>query len=62
MAASYLQISATFFDELVKDGRMPKPLRINKLRRWDRGEVDLCVVELRDREEDKYDGLPEPKV
>ena len=27
-AASYVGVSATLFDEIVKDGRMPKPKRV----------------------------------
>src|SRR5215468_8792122 len=34
-AAFYVGISPTKFDELVKDGRMPKPKRIDNRRIWD---------------------------
>lgn len=34
-AAAYLAISTTKFDELVRDGRMPRPKCIDKRRVWD---------------------------
>ena len=40
-AARYVGISPTLFDELVKDGRMPGPRRINSRAVWDRIEVDV---------------------
>jgi predicted DNA-binding transcriptional regulator AlpA len=39
-AAAYLGISASLFDELVKDGRMPPPKRINSRTVWDRKRLD----------------------
>ncbi|MCX5571445.1 helix-turn-helix transcriptional regulator [Kaistia nematophila] len=39
-AAAYIGISATLFDEMVKDGRMPKPKRINARTIWDRYGLD----------------------
>jgi excisionase family DNA binding protein len=38
-AASYIGVSATKFDELVKDGRMPLPKVIDGRRVWCRDEV-----------------------
>ncbi len=40
-AAIYIGISATKFDELVKDGRMPKPKKIDGAAIWDIKELDL---------------------
>ena len=34
-AAGYVGISPSLFDELVSDGRMPKPFRINSRLLWD---------------------------
>jgi hypothetical protein len=31
-AAAYIGVSPTLFDEMVRDGRMPKPTRINAQR------------------------------
>jgi predicted DNA-binding transcriptional regulator AlpA len=45
-AAAYVSVSASTFDTLVKDGRMPKPRRINALRVWDRHALDLAFDEL----------------
>jgi predicted DNA-binding transcriptional regulator AlpA len=39
-AADYIGISASTFDKLVIDGRMPKPKRINSRTVWDRYELD----------------------
>jgi predicted DNA-binding transcriptional regulator AlpA len=39
-AAAYLGISATLFDDLVKDRRMPPPKRINSRTIWDRKRLD----------------------
>lgn len=40
VAAAYIGLSATKFDELVKDGRMPLPRRIDGRIVWDRLELD----------------------
>lgn len=34
-AAEYIGVSPSKFDEMVKDGRMPKPKRIDGCRVWD---------------------------
>ena len=39
-AASYIGISPSLFDEMVKDGRMPRPKRINHRTVWDRLVLD----------------------
>ena len=39
-AAIYIGLSTSKFDELVGDGRMPKPLSIDKRKVWDRYELD----------------------
>lgn len=46
VAAQMLGISAVKFDELVKDGRMPKPKRIDARRVWDRREIELAFSAL----------------
>lgn len=40
-AADYVGISPSKFDEMVGDGRMPKPRRIDHAKVWDRLELDL---------------------
>lgn len=41
-AAMYLGISATKFDELVRDGRMPGPKRIDGRKIWDVRDLDVA--------------------
>jgi hypothetical protein len=39
-SAAYICVSPTLFDEMVRDGRMPQPKRINSRRVWDRRRLD----------------------
>jgi hypothetical protein len=41
-AAMYIGISAAKFDEMVTDGRMPTPVRIDARRVWDIRSLDLA--------------------
>jgi excisionase family DNA binding protein len=41
-AAMYVGISASKFDELVRDGRMPAPKRIDHRKVWDVRDLDLA--------------------
>lgn len=41
-AASYIGISPSKFDEMVEDGRMPIPKRIDARKVWDRTALDAC--------------------
>jgi len=50
-AAEYVGISPTKFDELVKDGRMPLPKRIDARAVWDRVQLDNAFAALPDDEE-----------
>jgi hypothetical protein len=36
-SAAYVGVSVTFFEELVRDGRMPKPIRLNSRVLWEGG-------------------------
>jgi predicted DNA-binding transcriptional regulator AlpA len=45
-AAAYVGVSASLFDMLVKDGRMPGPKRINARAVWDRIELDEAFTAL----------------
>ena len=47
-AAEYIGIGATKFDEMVHDGRMPKPKRIDGRNVWDRVLVDEAFEALED--------------
>ncbi len=39
-ASAYIGVSPSLFDEMVRDGRMPGPKRINARTVWDRRKVD----------------------
>ncbi len=41
-------VSASLFDEMVKDGRMPQPKQINSRRVWDRRQLDEAFEQLPD--------------
>lgn len=41
-AADYIGVSASKFDVLVADGRMPKPKKIDGRRVWDVRALDRC--------------------
>jgi len=45
-AAMYIGISATKFDEMVIDGRMPVPVKIDTRSVWDIRSLDLAFVAL----------------
>ncbi len=45
-AAEYVGIGATKFDEMVSDGRMPKPKRIDGRTIWDRIKLDEAFAAL----------------
>jgi len=49
-AAAYLGVSPTLFDEMVDDGRMPKPKKINSRTVWDRVQLDIAFAALPDEE------------
>jgi hypothetical protein len=51
-AATYIGISPTLFDEMVADGRMPKPKMINARRLYDRFALDAAFTELPDVDEE----------
>jgi predicted DNA-binding transcriptional regulator AlpA len=45
-AASYVGVSVTLFDEMVKDGRMPRPKRVNSRLVWGRVALERAFAEL----------------
>jgi predicted DNA-binding transcriptional regulator AlpA len=49
-AAAYVGVSASLFDVMVKDGRMPCPKRINSRTVWDRYQLDRAFEALDDHE------------
>lgn len=42
-AALYVGISVRFFDDLVDDGRMPRPKVLGARKLWDRFELDAAI-------------------
>lgn len=47
-AARYVGLGATKFDELVKEGKMPKPKRVGSRIVWDRVALDIAFTDLPD--------------
>ena len=41
-AARYVGISISKFEQLVRDGRMPKPIKIDRRCVWDKYQLDLA--------------------
>lgn len=57
-AARYIGVGSTKFDELVKDGRMPKPKRLDGRAVWDRVALDMAFTDLpEDGKRNFFDGL-----
>jgi predicted DNA-binding transcriptional regulator AlpA len=56
-AALYIGISASLFDELVKSGEMPKPLRIKRRTVWNRHQLDECFDDLFTPNDNPWDEL-----
>jgi predicted DNA-binding transcriptional regulator AlpA len=51
-AAEYIGIGVSLFDEMVADGRMPKPKLINSRKVWPRQRLDEAFAELPDAGQD----------
>ena len=47
-AARYIGVGVTKFDEMVADGRMPKPKRVDGRVIWDRLRVEAAFTDLPD--------------
>lgn len=45
-AAAYVGVSTSLFDEMVKDGRMPKPKMVNTRTIWDAVALDAAFDDL----------------
>jgi excisionase family DNA binding protein len=45
-AARYIGVGTTKFDQMVADGRMPKPKRLDGRTIWDRVALDLAFTDL----------------
>jgi predicted DNA-binding transcriptional regulator AlpA len=53
-AARYIGVGVTLFDEMVADGRMPKPKRINARTVWDRHALDEAFDALPGDDDDPW--------
>jgi predicted DNA-binding transcriptional regulator AlpA len=58
-AAAYVGVGVTKFDQMVDDGRMPRPKRIDGRLVWDRVRLDEAFEELDDDRgpKNEWDGL-----
>lgn len=54
-SAAYVGVSASLFDLMVKDGRMPRPKRINARTVWDRLRLDAAFAALPDGVDDEVE-------
>jgi len=60
-AAEYVGVSPNTFDEMVRDGRMPKPKHINARRVWDVRALDIAFVALpSDGDANPWDEVMQP--
>jgi predicted DNA-binding transcriptional regulator AlpA len=55
-AAMYIGISAAKFDEMVSDGRMPAPIKIDARKVWDVRSLDLAFDDLSNKT-NSWDGV-----
>ena len=53
----YIGVSASFFDDLVKTGTMPKPIRIKSRTVWDVHQLDQYFDELSTPNDNPWDEL-----
>ena len=53
-AAEYVGVSPTKFDDLVADGRMPGPKRVDGRVIWDRVKLDIAFAALPDEGDQKW--------
>ena len=53
-AAEYIGVSASKFDQLVRDRRMPGPKRIDGCRVWDRLSLDRYFAALSEEGEERH--------
>ena len=52
MSAGYINVSGGLWDEMVEDGRMPKPKLVNGRKIWDRYAIDEAFATLGEEETD----------
>jgi predicted DNA-binding transcriptional regulator AlpA len=47
-AARYVGVSPSKFDEMIRDGRMPRPFHVDACTIWDVHDLDPAIDELKD--------------
>lgn len=52
IAATYIGVSPSKFDQMVADGRMPKPILVDGRRIWDRFKIDRSFDALAEVDDD----------
>ena len=45
-AARYVGVGTSMFDQLIAEGRMPRPLRVGKRLIWDRLKIEAAFADL----------------
>jgi predicted DNA-binding transcriptional regulator AlpA len=50
LAAIYIGIGTTFFDQLVAEGKLPAPIKIGARRVWDRYDLDTAFEAFKETE------------
>ena len=53
----YIGVSASKFDEMVEDGRMPSPVRIDNRKVWDIRSLDLAFDALSAENSNSWNGV-----
>lgn len=56
-AAGYVGVGTTKFDEMVADGRMPKPFRIDSRVLWDIHRLDEALEKIIEASANAWDGV-----
>lgn len=58
-AAAYLDISKSKFLELVGQGRLPRPVKIDGITSWDRFELDAAYESMKEQEQQRLNPIEE---
>jgi len=58
-AAAYLGISKSKFLQLVDQGRLPKPVRIDGITTWDRLDIDVAYEGMKEQQVERRNPIEE---
>jgi predicted DNA-binding transcriptional regulator AlpA len=56
-SAEYIGVSPALFDEMVRDGRMPPPVKFNSKKVWDREKLDQAFATHGEEEDNPFDAI-----